>query len=185
MIPRRATSSDVQLRNAIVLVAMSLVGCGGYGARAATPPPPRRPYDSRRPIPPDNHVETVERSGLVVGGAVLLGVGYTSSVALAVYCEPEHCSGTRGLFVPVVGPLIAAVAHERPGGNGIDYSRFWPLLMAADFGVQAAGATLVILGLTLKPKQVLVGNDVATSNVRLTPLSMGNGGSGLGLAGDW
>ena len=147
------------------------------------------PRDSTRPIPPDYHLETRDRSGLVLVGAVLLGVSYVPTAAAAAVCEQEHCGGTTGLFVPVVGPIIAAVAHDdasgrraEAGGPGRDV--FWPALMFADFAAQAGGATMLILGLTLKPKQVLVHDDVATSNVRLVPMRVG-AATGLGLVGEW
>jgi hypothetical protein len=176
------------LRSAVVLSAMSLVGCAGYGARGVTPEDPKVPHDSKRPMVPDYHFETRDRSGLVLGGAVLLGASYVPTAAAAAVCEQEHCGGTTGLFVPVVGPIIAAVAHDAPGrraeagGPGRDV--FWPALMFADFAAQAGGATMLILGLTLKPKQVLVHDDVATSNVRLVPMRVG-GATGLGLISDW
>ena len=43
---------------------------------------------------------------------------------------------------------------------------------------------MLILGLTLKPKQVLVHDDLATSNVRLVPMRVG-GAAGLKLISDW
>jgi hypothetical protein len=185
----QATMSTLQ--SAVLLSAISLVGCAGYGARGVTPEEPRPPevkYYSTRPIPPGYHVETRERSGLVVGGAVLFGVSYVPSAASAAVCEVEHCGGTTGLFVPVVGPLIAALAHDtsgrraEAGGPGKDL--FWVTLMSADFALQAAGATMLLLGLTLKPKQVLVHGGLGADRVRLVPMRVA-GATGLGLIGDW
>jgi len=45
---------------------------------------------------------------------------------------------------------------------------------------QTAGAAMLIAGLVGK-KQVLVRDDVATTTVRVTPLTMGYGGMGVGI----
>jgi hypothetical protein len=175
-----------------VLSAISLVGCAGYGARAVTPEEPKAPrvkYDSTGPVPPGYHVETRDRSGLVLGGAVLLGASYVPTAAAAAVCEQEHCGGTAGLFVPVVGPLIAALAHDtsgrraEAGGPGRDV--VWLGLMSVDFAAQAGGATMLVLGLTLQPKQVLVEDEpLVAGHVRLVPMRVA-GATGLGLVADW
>ncbi len=54
------------------------------------------------------------------------------------------------------------------------------VMLAIDGVAQAAGATMLIVGLT-SPKTVLVRNDLG--EVRLTPMRMGQNGGGLGIVG--
>jgi hypothetical protein len=54
------------------------------------------------------------------------------------------------------------------------------VFLAIDGIAQAAGATMLIVGIT-SPKTVLIRNDLA--EVRVAPMKIGQDGNGLGLVG--
>ena len=137
-----------------------------------------RDYEEGEPIPPGYHADTRVRTGLVVGGAVTFGVMYVFSVLAGSIMNDAAqssygSSGTRGdfLFVPVAGPFLQMTKTESSSGN---------VTLAIDGIAQAAGATMLIVGIT-SPRTVLVRNDLA--EVRVTPMQVGERGSGLGLVG--
>jgi hypothetical protein len=146
-----------------------------------------RDYQDGETVPPGYHAETRVRSGLVVGGAVTFGCLYMLSVLTAAIVSDAHRStvaysssgsSTRTssdnadfLYVPVAGPFLQMTKTISSTGN---------VMLAIDGIAQAAGATMLIVGLT-SPKTVLVRNDLG--EVRLTPMKVGERGSGLGLVG--
>ena len=137
-----------------------------------------RDYEDGEPIPPGYHADTRVRSGLVVGGAVTFGVMYllTVLVGAAINDASERPYGTKGdrgdfLFVPVAGPFLQMTKTDTSSGNTI---------LVIDGVAQAAGATMLIVGIT-SPRTVLVRNDLA--EVRFVPMKVGERGSGLGLIG--
>jgi hypothetical protein len=75
------------------------------------------------------------------------------------------------LFVPVAGPFLQMTRTDSSSGN---------VTLAIDGIAQAAGATMLIVGIT-SPKTVLVRNDLG--QVRVLPMRMGQDGGGLGLVG--
>ncbi len=134
-------------------------------------------YEEGEPIPPGYHAETRVRSGLVVGGAVTFGVMYLLSVLVgAAISDANKLSGGNKdsgdfLYVPVAGPFLQMTKTESSSGN---------VTLAIDGIAQAAGATMLIVGIT-SPKTVLVRNDLG--EVRVMPMRMGDKGGGLGLVG--
>jgi hypothetical protein len=133
-------------------------------------------YEEGEPIPPGYHAETRVRSGLVVGGAVTFGVMYLLSVLVgAAISDTNKAIGGREtgdlLYVPVAGPFLQMTKTESSSGN---------VTLAIDGIAQAAGATMLIVGIT-SPKTVLVRNDLG--EVRVMPMRMGDKGGGLGLVG--
>lgn len=134
-------------------------------------------YEEGEPIPPGYHAETRVRSGLVVGGAVTFGVMYLLSVLVGAAISDTNRAFNNNkengdfLYVPVAGPFLQMTKTESSSGN---------VTLAIDGIAQAAGATMLIVGIT-SPKTVLVRNDLG--EVRVMPMRMGDKGGGLGLVG--
>jgi len=134
-------------------------------------------YEEGDPIPPGYHAETQTRKGLVIGGAVTFGVMYLITVLVAAAMDDVSnsygSSGSSGtlLYVPVAGPFLQMTKTETSSGN---------VALVIDGVAQAAGATMLIVGLT-SPKTVLVRNDLA--EVRVSPMKIGESGTGFGLVG--
>ena len=134
-------------------------------------------YEEGEPIPPGYHAESRVRTGLVVGGAVTFGVLYLiSALTGAAINDVNKATSSNNdsgdfLFVPVAGPFLQMTKTESSTGN---------VFLAIDGIAQAAGATMLIVGLT-SPKTVLVRNDLG--QVQLMPMRMGKDGTGLGLVG--
>jgi hypothetical protein len=133
-------------------------------------------YEEGEPIPPGYHAETRVRNGLVVGGAVTFGVMYLLSVLVgaAISDTNKALNGKENgdfLYVPVAGPFLQMTRTESSSGNAT---------LAIDGIAQAAGATMLIVGIT-SPKTVLVRNDLG--EMRVMPMRMGDKGGGLGLVG--
>lgn len=146
-------------------------------------------YEEGDPIPPGYHADTQMRKGLVIGGAITFGVMYIFSVIAGAAMDDMNKtrssydyrtglstsspgkaedSGTF-LYIPVAGPFLQMTRTDTATGN---------VFLAIDGVAQAAGATMLIVGLT-SPKTVLIRNDLA--EVKVTPMRMGMDGSGTGL----
>jgi hypothetical protein len=146
-----------------------------------------RDYQDGETVPPGYHAETRVRTGLVVGGAVTFGCLYMLSVLTAALVSDANrttvsysSSGSAThvnndnadfLYVPVAGPFLQMTKTVSSAGN---------VMLAIDGIGQGAGAAMLLVGLT-SPKTVLVRNDLG--EVRLTPMKVGERGSGLGLVG--
>lgn len=134
-------------------------------------------YEEGEPIPPGYHAESRVRTGLVVGGAVTFGVLYLlSALTGAAINDVNKATSSNNdsgdfLFVPVAGPFLQMTKTESSTGN---------VFLAIDGIAQAAGATMLIVGIT-SPKTVLVRNDLG--QVQVMPMRMGKDGAGLGLVG--
>lgn len=134
-------------------------------------------WEEGEPIPAGYHTTHRFRKGLIVGGAVTFGVTYLFNVIGAAAAHDANGGGTPAdaLYAPVIGPFILMGSHSTDTALG-------KVGLAIDGLAQAAGATMLICGLAL-PKTVLVRNDLGKVEVTVTPMSMGKGGNGLGLAG--
>jgi len=143
-------------------------------------------YEEGDPIPPGYHADTQMKKGLVIGGAITFGCMYLFSVIAGAAMDDTNkrytfsssgSSTTSGgaensgtfLYIPVAGPFLQMTRTETATGN---------VFLAIDGIAQAAGATMLIVGLT-SPKTVLIRNDLA--EVKVTPMRMGMNGSGTGL----
>jgi hypothetical protein len=122
------------------------------------------------------------RGDLVLGGAATLVWSY--SISLGAGAE----TGDKAFFMPVVGPFIEVGHYGIPHGDGstLDvigqaiYASF-DVILVLDGVAQAAGAVMLVLGLTV-PKSVLVRNDLgAIKSIRPVPMAANNMG-GLGIA---
>lgn len=152
----------------------ALVPAYSYPVLAPTGPE-TMPCEDGYPIPDGYHPEKRVRKGLIIAGAVTFGVMYSMSAFSAAKGD-----GDKALFVPVLGPFIQ-LGH-------LDSSPIAPYvgaILVADGVAQTVGVAMLIAGLASK-KHVLVRQDVATTTVRITPLTMGYAGAGvgIGLAGE-
>lgn len=75
-------------------------------------PPAVLPYRDNIPIPPGYHLESEARTGLGIGGLVILGVPYVTGMVAAA--ASGFSKGSAWLVVPVAGPFLAM------GGRNID-----------------------------------------------------------------
>jgi hypothetical protein len=154
---------------------------------APVPPPRPSAWHAGDPVPPGYHVEDVPRSGLVVAGAVTLGVPYFFSAVAALSANSQNQSGW--LYVPVAGPWITmgrrtytcnADAQNQTTSQSLGCVADVFVVMGLIFDgiVQATGATLLLAG-ELATKPELVANETA---VRVLPMRLGSG-VGAGIAG--
>ncbi len=110
------------------------------------------PYKEGKKIPPGYKVQEKVRLGLVIPGSILFGVGYVPAAFLGAGELSYGNAVGATLLIPVVGPFIAIGAGPSAG----------PIagIFIIDGLLQAAGAALLIPGLTSKNK-VLVKQNVA------------------------
>lgn len=142
------------------------------------------PYDEGQPIPPGYTRREKPRLGLIIGGAVTLGVSYLLSLMAFVIDDSVSCVDDFGdgscddgsdlwpLAIPVAGPFLTI------GTTDGEQDSLTILLL--DGIAQVGGVVMLVLGVTSK-KTVLVRNDLA--EVHLAPVALSGGGHGLGLAG--
>jgi hypothetical protein len=140
--------------------------------------PPTLPFEEGYPIPPGYHQEMRKRKGLIVGGAVTFGVLYSLSATGVLLSG----GGAKAVLVPVAGPFIE-IANLQSTLSGSESSGLRALattFLVLDGVGQAAGVAMLLVGLT-RPTPLLVRNDVRATTVRITPLTMGCDGRGVGL----
>jgi hypothetical protein len=113
------------------------------------------PYREDKPIPPGYHVESKMRTGLVIGGSVMLGAGYLISAGIAASAIDDGNSGELApLFVPVVGPFITLGTLDFSGDFGSLAFIVIGLPLIIDGLVQTAGTIMLVTGLAA-PKTVV------------------------------
>jgi hypothetical protein len=130
------------------------------------------------PIPLGYHPVQRMRSKAVIGGAVLLGSLYLTSLLAATIAtdnanQNNQSNGSAGLYVPVFGPFIAMTQTSTATGT---------FVLVVDGLGQATGAVLLIWGLA-SPQALLVRNDYARARVLPRPMVFGTTGGGVGWAG--
>jgi hypothetical protein len=143
------------------------------------------PYDETKGIPPGYRLEERVRKGMVISGAIVLGVPYVIGINVAAAANFENHS--YWLLVPGVGPFLTLATRDDScnedgtAGEAVDcigdaFVRFYLVL---DGIMQMTGGTLFLLGVT-QTKQVLVRQDVT---LRVAPRPIGQSGYGLGVIG--
>jgi hypothetical protein len=129
----------------------------GYGAPPPAATPPLR-MDPDHP-PPGYHTESRIRTGMAVGGGVMLGAAYLISAGVGAAGMTDDNRGLDPLFVPVVGPFVtlstARVFHRTDDGLAYVGKVFGGIGLILDGVVQVAGLSLLVAGLAAQ-KQVVV-----------------------------
>lgn len=154
---------------------------------APAPTPSSSQWHEGDPVPPGYHVEEQPRSGLVIAGAIVLGVPYFFSAVSALAASSQNESGW--LYVPVAGPWLTLGRRTyscNPDDNNQTTSEslacvgdvFVVMGLVFDGIMQATGGALLLAG-ELATKPGLVRNDEA---VRVVPMRMGSG-AGAGVIG--
>lgn len=152
-------------------------GSGGKTARLV-PGPATLPYKDGYPFPEGYHLETRKRKGFVIGGAITFGVLYGLSATGVLLSG----GGAKAVLVPVAGPFIEIgnIPKTLSGSDAGGFRALATVFMVLDGAGQLAGVTMLLVGLT-QPIPTLVRNDVTTTTVRITPLTMGHDGRGVGI----
>jgi hypothetical protein len=138
------------------------------------------------PIPPGYHVEEQVRKGMVIAGAITLGVPYVIGLSIASSADFENSSGW--LAVPALGPWLMIAFRDDQCDDDVDqygssYSdcvsdgliRFY---LTLDGLAQTTGAILLTVGLADKKPRLVA--DSARFSV--SPSRVGSG-YGLRLQG--
>ena len=138
-------------------------------------------YEEGDAIPAGYRTGTRVRKGLVIGGSVMLGVGYLITIMAAGIGQAVNDVGDRGnkdfgpLLIPVVGPFVGiATTHASSGGA------FGLAFLGT---VQTAGLAMLIGGIAA-PKTVLVRNEVGRVKFTVLP-QIGATSAGLGMVGSF
>jgi len=144
------------------------------------------PYFENRPIPPGYSVEEYHLRGLIIGGAVTLGVLWAISFSVA---SSNDFSGANGwLAVPVIGPFGWLATRDKPKCDDTEYyydscnrdESSNRTLVAFDGIGQLAGSAMLIAGLAITRKRLVLVDPQAAISV--APYSSSRG-SGLQLVG--
>ena len=130
---------------------------GGYATpyAYAPPKPVKLAYHEGQAPPPGYHLEENPRKGLVIAGAVVLGVTYGLSASIGLAAQNTDY---RWLAIPVFGPFIALGARNECNSNnfgceGIDtVVRFYLVL---DGIAQLGGAAMLISGVAFRKKELV------------------------------
>ncbi len=109
------------------------------------PPPPTAEYQLGQPAPavavstlPAAPVTTRPRLGLVIPGAVMVGVPYVLTATIGSILVEHGQSDAGVLFVPALGPLICAATCDPPPG--------FTTMLVLDGLIQVAGLVMFIAG---------------------------------------
>jgi hypothetical protein len=160
----------------------------GYYPPAAQQPPAVNPskWQEGDRVPPGYHVEERARRGMIIGGAITLGVPYIIGLSFASDADFENSSGW--LAVPALGPWLMMAFREDQCDDSIDRAddclsdgalRFF---LTLDGLAQTAGAILLLVGIVdTKPR--LIADEGA--RIVVTPTRVGSTGYGLGLQGNF
>jgi len=138
-------------------------------------------YEEGDTIPPGYRPGTRIRKGLVIGGSVMLGVGYLITIMAAGIGQAVNNFGNEGtkdfgpLLIPVVGPFIG-MSTTHPSSGGVFGLAFLGV-------VQTAGLGMLIGGIAA-PRTVLLRNEVAGVKLTITP-QFGASGAGIGVVGSF
>jgi hypothetical protein len=128
-------------------------------------------------------VEERPRTGLVIAGAIVVGVPYL--IGVSAISADHGDNGTGWLWVPALGPWMALAERRRctaTDADGVSECTgdvFARMALIMDGIVQTAGATLLVVGLAV-PKKVLVRQDPV--QISVIPV---RSGSVLGVRGSF
>ncbi|HKO47865.1 MAG TPA: hypothetical protein VJV79_09080, partial [Polyangiaceae bacterium] len=157
-----------------------------YGVYAQPLRPPESvPYNGG-PVPPGYHVEERARRGLIIGGALTLGIPWALGLAFA--SGSDFPNNTGWLVVPALGPWITLATRQKETicygtGNCVnEVDNGYRTLLVLDGLTQAAGAVMLIFGVS-STKKVLARDFVG--NLHFAPAPMGKLGYGGVLSGEF
>ena len=143
-------------------------------------------------MPAGYHVEDRPRRGLIIGGALTLGIPWALGLAFA--SGSNFPNETGWLVVPALGPWITlatrtneSVCISDVGGGSSrncvqEVDNGYRTLLVLDGITQAAGAIMLVIGMS-STKKVIARDFV--SNLHLTPAPMGRLGYGGVLTGQF
>ena len=156
-----------------------------YAPEEPREPPRELPYYEGEPKPPGYVLVERRRRGLVIGGALTLGIPYAISVSVAA--GGQYDDSTGWLLAPVVGPWITAGRLDDDcSDDGLDFDcndyAGARTLLAMDGLAQAAGAVMLVVGIAF-PKRLWVRD--YTTEVSIAPVRLGRSGYGLGAVGSF
>jgi len=143
------------------------------------------PYNGG-PVPPGYHVETRQRRGLIISGALLTGIPWAIGLSIA---SGENFPNSSGwLVLPGLGPWLTLASRRNSNcsnSGSDDCITFDPgvrTVLVLDGLMQTAGAVLFIAGVA-SPYKVMARDFVG--NVRFTPAPIGRQGYGGFLTGEF
>lgn len=149
-----------------------------YGA----PPPAQRrkvrvPYEEGMTIPPGGEVVSKSRLGLWIPGLAMFGAMYLTTISVASIIadgayDPDRRDAASWLYIPVLGPWAYLPNATRPGAP-------WVVL---DGLVQAGGATMFIVGLTVRKQYLVYYAEGPSGRALAWRPTFGPTGAGLQLA---
>jgi hypothetical protein len=121
----------------------------------------------QQPAPEGFHEVTAVRKGLLISGASVFGALYLYSVITAA------TASLPWLYVPVLGPIVvgAQAVSSNSGGGLPFFSTFFGVSFIVVGGLEAAAATVAVLGVAL-PTKWLERSGPGLS-IRLTPTPTG------------
>lgn len=132
-------------------------GYAPYAPPLSVPPPPPR-MDPDHP-PPGYHTESRARRGMVLGGGLMLGIGYLISAGVGAAGITDHNRGLVPMLVPVAGPFITLETSHVFEGTRDQAATvgkvFGAMGLILDGVLQVGGLSMVVVGLAA-PKQTVV-----------------------------
>ncbi len=178
-VKKRSPFISVLLRAAAAPVSPTPRPGPGYNDRGPRPSRPRYiDYTDGDPVPEGYKQDTKVRSGLVIGGAVTLGVTWgITAIAGGVMSSSDKTGNTDRfipLFFPAIGPFIAiSTLNAESAGLAV---------LLIDGVVQTGGLAMFVAGLAA-PKHVLRRTTVAGIDLQFVPWLMPQQHYGLGVSG--
>ncbi len=146
------------------------------------PPPPRMVLEPEYETVYDSY-----NAAVFTTGALIFGASYGASVVAASTASDDNRErGFDRLYIPVAGPWLAL--NDRGDcpitSSACDSETTTKVLLVADGVFQAAGILAMIDGI-LEPSshRVQVRNTKLDTKVRVTPATIGKGGSGFAVFG--
>lgn len=162
-------------------------GYGQWGAPAAptvwrpmyVPTRPVRYHDGD-PVPPGARITTTNDRGLIVAGSLTLGIPWVVSALIGSLAlgNPPYSDSERALgwlMAPVIGPIVTLALLD-------DFSGFAGSQLVLDAVTQAAGLTMLIVGLAADRKWLVFdGPTPAGMRLGFAPSAAGHPGLSVGL----
>lgn len=187
----RSMTDSTRLLASMIVCCIGSLCCPATAQTAAPttyvlvplPPPPPKPnhlpYEPGQRVPDGYHIEERASRGLVIAGALTLGIPWAWGAATASDTNFEGKSSY--LLIPVAGPWIFLATRDGAGcSNAVCIASNSVLVL--DGAAQAAGAIMLTAAFMYPRKQLVLNNEVS---VAIVPTSMGRNGYGLGAIGSF